>query len=75
VQATGGAVTVTAVDFVDVTVPAFFAVSTTVKVPPVEYVCVGLVVVTAGVASPKFQLYDVALVEVFVNVQVRPVQL
>ena len=75
VQATGGAVTVTAVDFVDVTVPAFVAVRTTLLVPPNAYVCDGLVVVTTGVASPKFQLYDVAFVEVFVKLQVRPVQL
>jgi hypothetical protein len=69
------AVTVTSVDFVDVTVPEFLAVSTTLNVPPAAYVCVGLVVVTATVPSPKFQLYDVALVEVFVKLQVRPVQL
>jgi hypothetical protein len=43
--------------------------------PPAAYVCVALAVVTAGDASPKSQLYDVALVEVFVNVHVRPVQL
>jgi hypothetical protein len=51
------------------------AVSVTWYLPLLAYVCVALVDVTRAEPSPKFQLYELAFVEVLAKTQERRAQL